>query len=124
MSLSTRTKKLWKKLVKDGRLGRRSRPDRLAHSLMDGRYCERCIADRDGVTYYGFLSGDDFTFYYDVDTVDDLTDEEIDEWFEENMKVRICSPFDCTGKLFTWVIDWHRNPCGAISYVHKMVYDW
>ena len=61
-------------------------------------------------TEYGFLSGTDYS------------DEEVREIIDE-MRYRICSPYDCTGKPFTMWIDWHRNPSGLISFVHRVGLD-
>lgn len=52
----------------------------------------------------------------------DLTDEEIQE-LKDEMRLVICSPYDCTGKRFTRYIDTHRNPSGLVSYVHCMGLD-
>ena len=67
----------------------------------------------EGVTEFGFVE------------VDDETDEEIDEWFRENVWRRIPSHmfWDCTGCLFTWSLSWHRNPNGLVSFVNRMSYD-
>lgn len=61
-------------------------------------------------TEYGFLSGTDYS------------DDEVCEIIDD-MRYRICSPYDCTGKPFTMWIDWHRNPTGLISYVHRVGLD-
>lgn len=50
------------------------------------------------------------------------TDADADEWCEDNT-YRIYSPYDCTGKPHTKWIDWHRNPCGRYSYVHRVALD-
>ena len=52
----------------------------------------------------------------------DMTDEEIQEYVDE-MEIHIYSPYDCTGKVFTQWITWHRNPCGLISVIHKKSID-
>lgn len=46
-----------------------------------------------------------------------MTDEEIQEYVD-GMRIEIYSPYDCTGKEFTQLLLWHRNPCGWISVVH------
>lgn len=99
--------------------------DKLTHSMQEGTLYERFRADRDGEgwSYYGFVMGEQFADYYDVDSTFELTDAEIQEWFDEIMRVEIYSDYDCTGKAFTEYISWHRNPNGAISYVHKMAVD-
>lgn len=98
-----------------------NKEDRLAWSLMDS---ERFVSDPDGgCTYYGFIIGEDFADTYDVETTFDLTDEEIREWINSHMWISNYSPYDCTGEEFTCWIDWHRNPCGVISYVHRTALD-
>ena len=77
-------------------------------SLLDAphRYC----SDDDWESYieFGFLP--DYTRTY--------SDEEVEEWIDDYMRMVINSPYDCTGKLFSAWIDWHRNPTGLISYRH------
>ncbi len=71
---------------------------------------ERTRADGDeGLVRYGFLGKD-------------MTDEEIEEELDY-MRIRINSPYDCTGKLFTAWIHWHRNPTGIVTYAHHMRLD-
>lgn len=82
---------------------------------------ERCriVEDADGCCldaeklFYGFAPIDP----------DGMTDEEIRKDLYDAMEVRICSPYDCTGKWFTNYIRLHRNPGGDISYVHSMSLD-
>lgn len=57
-------------------------------------------------TEYGFFN------------VEDMTDEEIQEAIDE-MRIEINSPYDCTGKVFTMWISWHKNPCGLLSVIHR-----
>ena len=78
----------------------------------EGDYC-------DSYTEYGFLSSSsgkplDGNKY---------TDEEIREFIDDSMVMRIYSPYDCTGKAFTVGVDWHRNPSGLISYKHYIGFD-
>ena len=61
-------------------------------------------------TEYGFLHGTDYS------------DDEVREIIED-MRYRIYSPYDCTGKPFTMWIDWHRNPTGLISFIHRVGLD-
>ena len=86
--------------------------DKLARSLCD---VERTRVDAydDSWKHYGFI----------CDFDDDLTDEEIDDWFYTHMRVEIHSAYDCTGRPFTSYIRWHRNPSGAVSYIHCMELD-
>lgn len=68
--------------------------------------------DYDADAYeYGFLS-----------KRTDLTDEEIQEMVDD-MWIRICSMYDCTGKRFTRYIHTHRNPNGLVTFVHAMGLD-
>lgn len=92
--------------------------DKLAHSMRDGLEWRRFRADEDGEgwTLYGFVD-------FDPEDVALASDGEIDEWFEENMAIRIYSDYDCTGRPFTHWLDWHRNPDGSISYVHSVGID-
>ena len=49
----------------------------------------------------------------------DMTDEEVEEFIHDYIELPpINSPYDCTGKRFTAWVNWHRNPCGYITYVH------
>lgn len=113
-----KTKRLFSRLYKKNR---RVTEDRLAESLM---YSERFKGDSDGgCTYYGFLLGEDFADMFDVETTFELTDEDIRMWIDSHMRIENNSPYDCTGREFTCWIDWHRNPCGAISYVHRTALD-
>lgn len=100
--------------------------DKLVHSLCEGTRWQRFRADEDGEGWrlYGFVMGEEFSDWYDLaETTDDLTDEDIDEWFEGHMAIRIHSDYDCTGRAYTQWIDWHRNPDGSISYVHQVGLD-
>lgn len=100
--------------------------DKLVDSLL---YTERTIAGGEGWKNFGFILPPDIIYDYDTeiqtewDAYLDLTDSEINEWINDNMEVRIFSDYDCTGKPFTVSINWHRNPCGLISYVHNMALD-
>ena len=51
-----------------------------------------------------------------------MSDEEIQECIDD-MRIVICSPYDCTGRELTLWIDWHRNPCGLISVIHRKAID-
>ena len=64
--------------------------------------------DEDGTnwTEYGFFEAEG------------LTDEEIQEYVD-GMREEIHSLYDCTGREFTLWIEWHRNPCGWISVIHR-----
>lgn len=75
--------------------------------------------DYEAYTEYGFLSN------YKGEPLDGIeyTDEDIREFIDDNMRMRIYSPYDCTGKLFTMWVEWHRNPSGLISYRHRVGLD-
>ena len=74
--------------------------------------CDRVrYNDDDTRTEYGFFVGTGWT--------DDEIKEEL-----ELMKYEINSPYDCTGRPYTIIIKWHRNPSGLISYVHWIGYDY
>ena len=93
----------------------RQRPARPIKPLIQEERCyireyDGCDADK---IFYGFAVLDD----------ENMTDEEIRKELYDNMEVRICSPYDCTGQWFTRWIDFHRNPNGMISYVHNMGLD-
>lgn len=67
--------------------------------------------DYESFREYGFLKGSE-----------NWDDEDIKEWVDsEWMDIR--SPYDCTGKVFTAYIGWHRNPNGIISFVHCKAID-
>ena len=62
--------------------------------------------DYESFREYGFLKGSE---YWD--------DEDIREWVNSEW-IEIHSPYDCTGKIFTAYIGYHRNPNGIISFVN------
>ena len=66
--------------------------------------------DWESYTEYGFLRGTDYT------------DAELEE-IREDMWLRVTSPYDCSGQRFTRWITFHRNPCGLISYTHRIGID-
>lgn len=47
-----------------------------------------------------------------------LTDEELQEYIDE-MEVHNNTPYDCSGLLCTAWIQFHRNPSGLVSFIHK-----
>lgn len=68
--------------------------------------------DGDGWMEYGYFNGAG------------MTDDEVREYLDEYIRVRPpYSPYDCTGRAFTWMLDWHRNPSGLISYINHMTLD-
>jgi hypothetical protein len=62
----------------------------------------------EGIIKYGFLG--------------DVTDEEASE-ITESMSFGTGVSYDCSGRLFTFLIYWHRNPDGNVSYIHHMRLD-
>ena len=58
---------------------------------------------------------------YDYIIIDDNgeTDDELSEWFDCCVAYPpICSPYDCTGKRFTWFKHINRTPAGIVV-VHR-----
>ena len=107
MAFTKQQKKVMGRIVKRAM---RLNPCKPVESL---RYADRCVyLDFDTCKLYGF-----------IELPEDMSDGEIDDWFEWNMRRRINSPYDCTGQWFTEYIDWHRNPDGVISFVHTMGLD-
>lgn len=66
--------------------------------------------DWDSYTEYGFLHGTGYT------------DEELEE-IREDMRLRVTSPYDCSGQHFTMWLTFHRNPSGLISFTHRIGID-
>lgn len=82
-------------------------------SLLDGAHRHCSNDDWESYLEYGFLPK----------YTRDYSDEEVEEFIDDYMRMVINSPYDCTGKLFTAWIDWHRNPTGLISYRHRISID-
>lgn len=109
--LTDEQEKIWRKILKkDYKRTHHGGKDRLAKSAMDGTRIYYDEGDGEYWTEYGFLHGTDYS------------DDEVREIIDD-MRYRIYSPYDCTGKPFTMWIDWHRNPTGLISYVHRVGLD-
>lgn len=87
-------------------------------SLMEQERLHCGEEDYEYFTEYGFLPEK----YYGK-SLNDLSDDQLKDWVEENMVERVNSPYDCTGQRVTCWISWHRNPCGRISYVHRLGID-
>lgn len=83
------------------------RPVKPAKSLMEKprNICKN--DDWESVYEYGFFS----------DRVSKLTDEEIEELVNDMWEYTGVE-WSPSGRMFTVGIDWHRNPCGLVSYVH------
>ena len=89
------------------------KPKREITSLMDDERIGDFSEDGEYFCVYGFLP----------EFCGNFTDDEIKEYLDEYMRETFNSPYDCTGWRFTLWIDFHRNPCGRISYVHRMGID-
>lgn len=69
-------------------------------------------------------SGDNFSLFgFLPEKFSKYSDAEIRELLNDLMREEIYSPYDCTGKRFSRWINFHRNPCGRISYVHRLGVD-
>ena len=102
--------------------------DEIAMQMLDNLINKRVYKQKDDYKVPSLL--DDWHIHYnneDAETwveyglfnpPDNLTDREITECLYDEFEMRICSPYDCTGKAFTMWIDWHRNPNGMISVIH------
>ena len=67
--------------------------------------------DPESWTEYGFIKESE-----------QWNEQDIQEWKKEEW-IRICSPYDCTGKPCTMWISTHKNPCGLVSFIHKKALD-
>lgn len=106
----TREEKAFRRFLKKWN---NQRPAREVLPLMDEERYGNCSEDGENYTEYGFLA----------EKYSKFTDDEVNEFLNEFMKLEIRSPYDCTGQRFTLWIDWHRNPCGLISYQHRIGID-
>lgn len=107
IEMSKKQVKICKKVLKGHAKAARPTP-----SLQDEpRYTYKTDDYDSDLIEYGFLSHRT-----------DLTDEEIQEMVDD-MRLVICSWYDCTGQRFTQWITTHRNPSGLVSYVHCMGLD-
>ena len=107
---TNREKRFLKRLMKK-EIERRSHGDRYSVSLQDKA---RCLVKRDdyGYTEYGFYEPGIYT------------DEEIQEFLDNEYRIPAWnSQYDCTGREFTVLLDFHRNPCGWISFRHVVGID-
>ena len=81
-------------------------------SLLESSRAQYDNDNGDGWVEYGYFDGAD------------MTDDDIREYIDEYIRVRPpYSMYDCTGRAFTWLVDWHRNPSGLISYRNHMALD-
>jgi len=74
------------------------------------------------IRYDGDDYGDGFVEYGFIPNSEDWTDEDIRE-FKQSIRRYVTSPYDCSGQVFTYGIDCHRNPNGLISCCHYMGID-
>lgn len=103
MTITKKERRFLKRIMKK-EIARKSHGDRYAVALQDK---PRRIGDYDSYTEYGFYEPGDYT------------DEEITEFLNDEYRIPAWfSPYDCTGRAFTVLLDWHRNPCGWISFRH------
>lgn len=63
-----------------------------------------------------------FSEYGFIPDSEDWTEEDIKQW-KEDVRMRVRSPYDCSGETFTYWIDCHKNPNGLWSYVHHKAVD-
>ena len=108
----------WKRRV---RRSMKSIRDPLARSLRDHTLFEayndptawrsgrRSPDDNESITDYVIVWGDG------------LTDEDMAD-VERELRLDICSPYDCTGRLFTAYFTWKRLPCG-MAMIHRKCLD-
>ena len=80
--------------------------DPLAKPLTEAPRTRQDPDDWESMTEYGIDPG-----------LSDYTDDELREFFAEQ-EIRILSPYDCTGKVFTRWITWKRTPVG-VSWIHR-----
>lgn len=68
--------------------------------------------DLDTMVQYGFFDGHK------------MSDADVREFINEYIRIPLpYSPYDCTGRLFTVYVSWHRNPTGLISFVNHIGID-
>ena len=87
-----------------------ARCDRIGEPLIEKSRIHCGENDWDSYTEYGFLYGTDYT------------DDDVREILDD-MRLRVTSPYDCSGQHFTMWMTWHRNPSGLISYTHRIGID-
>lgn len=104
MSPTPNLKKLYRKQLKQA-----AGEDPLRCSLCNGAVRRRYDReDGESFTEYRILKGD-------------WTDDEIREAIDDAW-ITICSPYDCTGKIFTHGIHVKRTPVGLV-WIHQMGLD-
>ena len=97
----TEQQRIFKKLFKQ-------KPKPEIASLSVAPRCRYMYENDPDMVEYGFLPFEDMT---------EWEDEEVEEYIREEIRLYArATPYDCTGDLFTWMCNWHRNPNGRISY--------
>ena len=76
---------------------------------------------RDCVHFMYDEDGEGVTEFW-LEDLKDWTDAEIREYMKEQ-EVHNYTPYDCSGKLCTMYISFHRNPSGLVSFVHCKTLD-
>lgn len=61
------------------------------------------------------------TFWRKVFFEGEHWDEEDKEAFRDDNWIEINSPYDCTGKTFTWAIDSFNVPNGVVAYIRYAI---
>lgn len=62
------------------------------------------------------------TEFWIEDGLQDWTDEEIRDYMKD-MECHNNTPYDCSGKMVTYWITFHRNPTGLVSFTHHKCLD-
>ena len=118
-----------RELAKDeAKRASRWKVDPLGESLLRKDRTRRKSPSGESWVEYGYVYPADVVYDYDPEvgeweTYLSLTDAELDEWFRDNMETHPSYEWDCTGQPCTVSIDWHRNPCGLISFQHHLALD-
>ena len=71
------------------------------------------------IVAYG--SNNDDIFWKKVFFEGEYWDEEDKEAFRDDNWIEINSPYDCTGKTFTWAIDSFNVPNGVVAYIRYAI---
>ena len=94
-------------------------PEKLLEFPLHGQHRTLYDVDTETEIEYGIFDFDDW-----------FTDEDIEDWFDENMRISIPSwmYWDCTGCRFTWDIRWKRLPVtepghNPVSFIHRIQID-
>lgn len=109
MTTDQKMERIFKKCMRQWYKGKHGAPKAVRPLTEEARRISESD-EWESFTEYGFLSGTGYT------------DDEIREILD-GMRLRVTSPYDCSGQLFTMWITFHRNPSGLISYTHKIGID-